>query len=60
MVVVSFGLVSVLGQESEQVGVMRAGQDALAIQGIIADDVGEGRGGFVGRICADGLSDGVG
>ena len=53
------GLVSVLGQESEQVGVVRAGQDALAIQGIVADDVGEGGRGLVCRICADGFPDGV-
>ena len=55
-----FGLVSVLGQESEQVCVVCADQDALAIQGIIIDDVGEGRRGLVGRKCADGFPDGVG
>ena len=54
------GLVSVLGQESEQVGVVRAGQDALAIQGVFADDVGEGGRGLVCRICSDGFPDGVG
>ena len=32
MVVFSFGLVSILGQEAEQVGVVRAGQYAVAIQ----------------------------
>ena len=36
-----FGLVSVLGQESEQVCGVWADQDALAIQGIVTDDVGE-------------------
>ena len=34
------GAVSVLSQESKQAGVVRAGQDALAIQGIIAGDKG--------------------
>jgi len=56
VVVVSFGLVSVLGQESERVVITRAGQDALAIQGIIADDVGKGGRGLVCRICADHLA----
>ncbi|MBQ6374220.1 MAG: hypothetical protein IJJ45_06990 [Clostridia bacterium] len=54
------GRVSVLGQESEQVGVVLAGQDALSIQGIIADNASEGGCGRVFRICADGFPDGVG
>lgn len=55
-----FGLVSVLGQESEQVCGVWADQDALAIQGIVTDDVGECGCSLVGGICADGLPDGVG
>ena len=47
--------VTVLGQASEQVGIVWAGHDALAIQGIIADGVGEGRRGLVCRIRADGV-----
>ena len=62
MVVVVFllGLVSVLGQESEQVGVVRAGQYIAAIQGIFPDGVGEGRSCPVCRICAGMLPDGMG
>ena len=38
---------------------MRASQGAMAIQGIIADIVGEARGGLVCRICTDVFPDGV-
>lgn len=41
------GLVSILGQEAEQLGVIRAGQYVAAIQGIFPDGVGEGRSGPV-------------
>ena len=54
------GLVSILGQVAEQVGVVRAGQYAVAIQGIFSDDVGEAGRGLVCRICADSFPDGVG
>ena len=53
------GLVSVLGQEAEQLGVVRAGQYIAAIQGIFPDGVGEGRSGPVSWVCAGMLSDGV-
>ena len=54
------GLVSVLGQEAEQVVVVRAGQYAVAIQGVFADDVGEAGSGLVCWICADPFPDGIG
>ena len=46
------GLVSVLGQEAEQVGVVRAGQYAVAIQGIISDGVGEAGSCLIAGVCA--------
>ena len=49
------GLVSVLRQEAEQVGVVRAGQYAVAIQGIISDGVGESGSGLIAGICSDGI-----
>ena len=54
------GLVSVLGQEAEKVGIVRAGQYAMAIQGIIPDGVGEAGSGFIAGICADPFPDCVG
>ena len=53
------GLVSVLGQEAEQLAIIRAGQYVAAIQGIFPDGVGEGRSGPVCRICAGMFPDGV-
>ena len=40
-------LVSILCQEAEQLGVVRAGQYTASIQGIIPDDVGEAGSGLI-------------
>jgi len=49
-----------LGQEAEQVGVVWAGQYAVAIQGIIPDGVCKAGSGLIAGICADPFPDGVG
>jgi hypothetical protein len=59
VVVFLLGLVSVLGQESEQVGVVRVGQYAVAIQSAFPDGVGEAGSGLIAGICADPFPDGM-
>jgi hypothetical protein len=44
------GLVSVLGQEAEKVGIVRAGQYAMTIQGIIPHDVGKAGSGLIAGV----------
>ena len=53
-------LVSVLGQEAEQVGIVRAGQYAVAIQGVFPDGVSEAGSGLIAGVCTDPFPDGVG
>ena len=55
-----FGLESILFKGGEQLGVVRAGQYAVAIQGIISDGVCEAGSGLIAGICADPFPDGVG
>ena len=57
---VLLGAVSVLIQRQHQLGIARAGQYAVPIQGIFADDVGEAGSGLVAGVCADNLADGAG
>ena len=54
------GAVSVLIQRQHQLGIARAGQYAVPIQGVFADDVGEAGSGLVAGVCTDDLTDGAG
>lgn len=54
------GAVSVLIQRQHHLGIARAGQYAVPIQGVFADDVGEAGSGLVAGVCADDLADGAG
>ena len=52
--------VSVLIQRQHQLGIARAGQYAVPIQGVFADDVGEAGSGLIAGVCTDDLADGAG
>jgi hypothetical protein len=56
---VLLGAVSVLIQRQHQLGIARAGQYAVPIQGVFADDVGEAGSGLIAAVCADVLADGM-
>ena len=57
---VLLGAVSVLIQRQHQLGIARASQYAVPIQGVFADDVGEAGSGLIAGVCADDLADGAG
>ena len=57
---VLLGSVSVLIQREHQLGIARAGQYAVPIQGVFADDVGEAGSSLIAGVCADDLADGAG
>ena len=57
---VLLGAVSVLIQRQHQLGIARAGQYTVPIQGVFADDVGEAGSGLIAGVCADDLANGAG